>query len=155
MTCTSAAARFYTFFIWTTSFPATFNSTPMSFLSLFSLMHACTQSGVHAHTHKHTFRNLWPGRQSSFINFWVWVQYSVFLDSHLRAIINAGMLAEHPDLPAQICRHHCEGRAGRRPKRPAQPTAKHPNKRHEDGNRDKEQKKANISFSHVKMLNIY
>lgn len=86
----------FIFFIWTVSFPATFDSTHISFLSLFSLMHAYTVG--RAHTQKHTFRNLWPGRQSSFINFWVWVQYSVFLDSHLRAIINAGMLAEHPDL---------------------------------------------------------
>lgn len=33
--------------------------------------------------------------------------YSVFLDAHLRMIINAGTLAEHPDLPAgaDITRH--------------------------------------------------
>lgn len=91
--------------------------SPVSFLT-----HAYTH--MHSQTHTHTLRNLWPGRQSSFINFWVWVQYSVFLDSHLRAIINAGMLAEHPDLPAQICRHHCEGRGGATPK---QPTSRKPN----------------------------
>lgn len=94
----------------------------VSCLSSQSCIH--TQRQTRARTHTHTFRNLWPGRQSSFINFWVWVQYSVFLDSHLRAIINAGMLAEHPDLPAQICRHHCEGRAGTTPK---QPTSRQPN----------------------------
>lgn len=43
--------------------------------------HSYTHRHWHTQAHRHTvtFRNLWPGRQSSFINFWVWVQYSVFL----------------------------------------------------------------------------
>lgn len=90
-------------------------ATPPSLVSPVSLL---THAYTHTQSDTYTFRNFWPGRQSSFINFWVWVQYSVFLDSHLRAIINAGMLAEHPDLPAQICRHHSEGRTGTKPKQP-------------------------------------
>lgn len=59
--------------------------------------------------------------------------YSVFLDAHLRMIINAGTLAEHPDLPAgaDITRHRARdagqpaGGAGtqgpRGPRAPAPP----------------------------------
>lgn len=96
-----------------------FNSTsPPCHPSLPCVSCLSSHSCIHTQSDTYTFRNFWPGRQSSFINFWVWVQYSVFLDSHLRAIINAGMLAEHPDLPAQICRHHSEGRTGTKPKQP-------------------------------------
>lgn len=117
-----------------------FNSTspPESLPSLFS----------HTHTHTHTFRNLRPGRQSSFINFWVWVQYSVFLDSHLRVIINTGMLAEHPDLQAQICRHHCEGRAGRTPE---QPSSRQPNKCNGAGNANNERAALPPRCAHIQI----
>lgn len=105
-------------------------------------LHSCIRTlFTHTGTHTVTFRNLWPGRQSSFINFWVWVQYSVFLDSHLRAIINAGMLAEHPDLPAQICRHQCEGRAGTSPE---QPNSQQPNKRHAERKRTKSKRESTV-----------
>ncbi|KAK5887241.1 hypothetical protein CesoFtcFv8_015862 [Champsocephalus esox] len=43
------------------------------------------------------------------------------------------MLAEHPDLPAQICRHQCEGEAGTTP---TQQTIRQPNKRHRDRHAD-------------------
>lgn len=145
----------FMFFIWTVSFPATFDSTHISFLSLFSLMHAYTVG--RAHTQKHTFRNLWPGRQSSFINFWVWVQYSVFLDSHLRAIINAGMLAEHPDLPAQICRHHCEGRAGKRPNnRPSQlPSSQTNTTKMETETKSKKASDLSTTFLHLQTFSAF